>query len=422
MSSHPDFQLTGNLAPADLVARHFRYCDFFAQAGWYDEAERELDRLLDEKPADDVKQKVETARATLNRLRGRERFETLKVQHNAGEFQAVRKALAAFDDKAADPRTAAAVAAKRDEYAAGDKALADATRFLDLLPTKLAGGGRDDVLKEAAAVIKTELELDNLVRLDAFLGQARQAERVAANGRAPSTGPAELLALAVTGWMGGLANPDPATAVKLWNARQFVQKYLASSAADRTAQLRDYLSRTDAAGIDDFTRFIPLLPPPEPEEKLSDQIMEMKTGKGRNTGSYLVQLPPEYRPSRNYPVLIVLHDAGETPEEMLKRWRDAAADNGYILVAPEWNAGGGTYGYTEAEHATVLDALRDLRRHFAVDSDRVFLFGLGWGGAMAFDVGLSHPDLFAGVLPMSAGPRIFSDAIIPTLSTCRFSS
>src|SRR5262249_53322092 len=44
-----------------------------------------------------------------------------------------------------------------------------------------------------------------------------------------------------------------------------------------------------------------------------------------------------------------------------------------------------------------------------VDEDRVFLFGLGEGGAMAFDVGLGHPDLFAGVLPMGAGPQYHSE-------------
>ncbi len=64
----------------------------------------------------------------------------------------------------------------------------------------------------------------------------------------------------------------------------------------------------------------------------------------------------------------------------------------------------GVYGYSEREHAVVLETLRDLRRRFAVDSDRVFLFGMGVGGEMAYDVGLSHPDLFAGVLPMSSYP------------------
>ena len=124
---------------------------------------------------------------------------------------------------------------------------------------------------------------------------------------------------------------------------------------------------------------------------------------------YSLQLPPEYRHSRNYPVLIVLHQSGEEPEDMLKRWADAAALNGYILVAPEWSKGmNGVYGYSEREHAVVLETLRDLRRRFAVDSDRVFLFGMGVGGEMAYDVGLSHPDLFAGVLPMSCYPDHFS--------------
>ncbi len=93
---------------------------------------------------------------------------------------------------------------------------------------------------------------------------------------------------------------------------------------------------------------------------------------------------------------------------MIDRWATAAADNGYILAAPDWDRGlGGDYAYSEAEHDTVLDTLRDLRRSFQVDSDRVFLFGLAEGGKMAFDVGLAHPDMFAGVLPMSAGPNFF---------------
>jgi len=56
----------------------------------------------------------------------------------------------------------------------------------------------------------------------------------------------------------------------------------------------------------------------------------------------------------------------------------------------------------------VLDVLRDLRRRFQVDSDRVFLTGFGEGATMAFDVGLSHPDLFAGVVPVAGEIQRFS--------------
>ena len=112
-------------------------------------------------------------------------------------------------------------------------------------------------------------------------------------------------------------------------------------------------------------------------------------------------------------MLIVLHDAGEKARHQLDRWSELASEHGYILVAPTWDAGAGpagaNYTYSVKEHAAVVETLRDLRRRFRVDSDRVFLFGLGQGGSMAFDVGLGHPDLFAGVMPMSAGPEYFAD-------------
>ena len=55
-----------------------------------------------------------------------------------------------------------------------------------------------------------------------------------------------------------------------------------------------------------------------------------------------------------------------------------------------------------------MKTLLDLRRRFQIDSDRVFLSGFGQGGSMAYDVGMAHPDLFAGVLPVGAGPKYFS--------------
>jgi hypothetical protein len=53
----------------------------------------------------------------------------------------------------------------------------------------------------------------------------------------------------------------------------------------------------------------------------------------------------------------------------------------------------------------VTGALRDAVRHFTVDNDRVYLLGVGDGANMAMDVGMSHPDLFAGVIPMGPIPK-----------------
>ena len=54
--------------------------------------------------------------------------------------------------------------------------------------------------------------------------------------------------------------------------------------------------------------------------------------------------------------------------------------------------------------------MHDACRRFAVDTDRVFLTGHSSGGDAAWDIGVSHPDLWAGVMPISA----------EALNSCKF--
>src|SRR5262249_28261271 len=140
--------------------------------------------------------------------------------------------------------------------------------------------------------------------------------------------------------------------------------------------------------------------------------VELRAGDPRRGPLYLLRVPPEYSHNRHYPVLLALPPYGEATADSMRRYEGVCAENGYILVVPRWEDKSSTgYAFSEREHQVVLDVLRDVRRRFQVDSDRVFLTGAGFGGGdMAFDVGLSHPDLFAGVLPMSAGPSYFSEA------------
>ncbi|WP_044303906.1 dienelactone hydrolase family protein, partial [Rhodopirellula sallentina] len=83
-----------------------------------------------------------------------------------------------------------------------------------------------------------------------------------------------------------------------------------------------------------------------------------------------------------------------------------AAQNGFIVVAPRWTRGGQqTYEYTMREHDAVLRSLRSAMRRFSIDSDRVFIGGHGAGGAAAWDIALSHPDVWSGMIAISAEPR-----------------
>ncbi|MHB8902831.1 MAG: carboxylesterase family protein, partial [Thermoguttaceae bacterium] len=80
-----------------------------------------------------------------------------------------------------------------------------------------------------------------------------------------------------------------------------------------------------------------------------------------------------------------------------------ASRHGYIVVAPRWTAEHQTrYEYSAREHGAVLYTLRDAFRRFSIDTDRVFLTGHSMGGDAAWDIGLAHPDLWAGVIPIVA--------------------
>ncbi len=408
LAAHPDFQDHKDQAAEKRASMRLRKADFYAQAGFLDLAEKELDRLLTDLP--DQKERIETARKTLIQLRAIDRIEEIKRRHLAGQHRRVRRLLEDFSTKDVPEKQIAKVQEVEHEYKETEQLLKETARLLDVARR---GSARADcaLLREAAGVIREELNFENVARLDAFLGQARQAERLQKEGKASEVSAEQLLSLAVSGWLLGSAAAEMSieTARRLWSGRDMILSYLRSDDAGKRQQiLQQHLkgSRTESASLDELTQIIATLPPIAAEKNLPEGVAEYKT----EGATYSVLLPPEYRHSRPYPVLIVLHQAGEKPNEMILRWADSAAANGYILLAPEWQSSGqDRYTYSDAEHLSVVNALRDLRRRFNTDEDRVFLFGLGDGGAAAFDIGLGHPDLFAGVLPMGATPQFHAE-------------
>lgn len=158
--------------------------------------------------------------------------------------------------------------------------------------------------------------------------------------------------------------------------------------------------------------------------------------------AYVVQLPPEYDPLRSYPCVVALHATGAAAETQLNWWSgvptgqflssgkveepsgetdgvDADAKptqksmrlgnsirRGFIVVAPRWTRPGQrSYEYTAREHDAVLSSVRSAMRRFSIDTDRLFIAGHGPGGAAAWDIALSHPDLWAGMIAIGAEPR-----------------
>lgn len=409
LSNHKEFQETRDQSEEERALRRLRFSQFCAQAGWYGEAERELKRMLTDFPSQ--KEKAEQALKVIANIRAREDLERLKRLHLASRYTLAEKLLAEFDEERAPEDVLAAVKGMRRQYDKVNQQGKEAAERLAAISDKAAGESREPFQRAVQAIL-AEMGPNNLDRLDPFLSQARQAERQIARGKKPLLEPNDLLALAISGWLlgGPSAEASSQTAIRLWRAREMVQAYLNTPGrAARGQVLAGYHSEEkNPVSIDWMAQMLPTMPPPEAEESPRPVPVE-KQAPGAGNAAYLVQVPPEYRHTQAYPVLVVLHDSTEKPVAALQRWSEVAAEYGYILLAPQWQQGlSEAYTYSEAEHASVLGSLNDLRRRFNVDSDRVFLFGLGSGADMAFDVGLSHPHLFAGVVPMGGHPNYFT--------------
>jgi pimeloyl-ACP methyl ester carboxylesterase len=410
LMEHKDFQEQKKDSPGERAARRFRLAEFLSQVGWYDDAEAELKQIAADMK--DQTERVVSAQTTLARLRARDRFEQVKRLRHAGRHEAARQLLTNFPESDLTEQMASTLQEIRADYEQGAERFRDTSRLLAAL-CKSAGDDTTTDLARAAQRVLLEMDNESSVRLDAFLSQARQAARQRAAGDKPSLSDAELLSLAVSGWLLGspAAEAKPESALRLWRTREAILTYLRTPDAGDRKKIAEELAKQSRADVlvDEAVQMIPILPPPVPLEDPKPGVIERTVTTRSARTTYHLLLPPEYRHTRAWPVLIVLHREGEKPTEMLARWAESAAENGYILVAPEWETGiSGVWGYSEKEHAAVLDTLRDLRNCLQVDSDRVFLSGLSEGGTGAFDVGFAHPDLFAGVLPMGAGPDLFA--------------
>ncbi|MGB2500653.1 MAG: hypothetical protein ACPIA2_13210, partial [Mariniblastus sp.] len=127
----------------------------------------------------------------------------------------------------------------------------------------------------------------------------------------------------------------------------------------------------------------------------------------------MAHLPPQYNPYRKYPMIIALPGGTQPLEQNMEIWcgkynsklkirQGNAPRNGYIVVTVDWRAPGQTgWAYSGREHKVVLDALYRSLRMFSVDSDRVFLAGHREGGDGAYDIGISHPEHWAGIIGYS---------------------
>jgi dienelactone hydrolase len=374
------------------------------QAEWYSEALVALDGLVRDFPQDaGLRERVADTRRFVLELQARETLKEVEIRRKANQpLEALKRLREVVNqDLPKEIIDEARDQIRRDEdQAINDRLLADSLRDV---AEKLSEADRKAWKVGLAEILEVLSQAPDAARprLDAMI----KAD--------PKLAPESKIALAMSGWVVG---PDSAVdnlkaAADLWHVRTIVHDYLASKSDSARLTLLADLQKVEGLELDTVAKIVVRMDPwlrdadPSKDKPGVVTVHRVAGDSSEVPSEYALLLPPEYHPSRSYPAVVALHD-GKGPKAATDWLAAEAARRGYIVIAPEYNVPGmGTaYHYTSAEHAAVELSLRDARKRYSIDSDRVYLAGQLEGGNMAWDFGLAHPDVFAGVVVISGFP------------------
>ena len=395
---------------ADNANDRLRLVRFYTQAERYADARGELESAIREFP--ELNQLKHEERA-LRQLSANQAIREIQRRQQAGQYGLVWNLLSKFPDEGVAQETLLKVQQLLDNY---NERKTEADSVMELLDQQ-ADQIEDAAVRDSLAPVREEIaagiSMNTLTRFSSYLRFSDDDELAAE----------QKLALGVSAWLLGSGSnvQNLRVAISLYGVRDLVLQYLRS---DRAAQRQDILKQIqsrEGGTPEHVARIIAHAAPPletdfdSPDSKIPGLIDLAAPGMtGYSDIRWWVQLPPEYDPARRYPAIVTLHSANTTPEHQIDWWagsyneqtgsrRGQAARHGYIVIAPVWTKQfQSKYEYSAREHAAVLFSLRDACKRFSIDTDRVFLSGHSIGGDAAWDIGLAHPDLWAGVIPIVA--------------------
>src|SRR5262249_53964049 len=118
-----------------------------------------------------------------------------------------------------------------------------------------------------------------------------------------------------------------------------------------------------------------------------------------------VFVPKDYRPGVKYPAILFLHglfEAGNGGNKCVSAGLGPVIANQpekwpFITIFPQST---GTWRGEERDHLAMA-ALDMAQAKYSIDSDRVVLAGLSYGGLGTWEVGARHRERFAALVPVS---------------------
>jgi len=170
------------------------------------------------------------------------------------------------------------------------------------------------------------------------------------------------------------------------------------------------------------------------KDRTARQLQEETLDYHGDERSYLIYVPPNYRPEAATPLVLVLHGGFGNAEMMvdITGFDELAEKRNFVVVYPNgsgrrfgehytWNAGN-CCGYAQekgVDDVGFIKALLDrLESRFNIDRKRVYATGVSNGGMLAYRLACEIPERFAAIAPVAATlavERCNPDELIPIL-------
>lgn len=406
--------------------------DFFIQAGRFQEADNQLRRIQILFP--DQKDRVEENRVRVRQEFAKQQLREIKLMLESGQTDLALLWMKFINRDGVEGETLAdldfqmeEIRKQQDETAKVKQLLKDLLGRLRALPAGQLSDIQKKTLERFESEIDSDLNDSNRLRLDSF---ERLSQDVSQTDQ-------QSIALAISGWTMGSNNAidNWAIAQSLFQVRDLVREYLLSNETGRRKEILNQLKKFES-GTPAYIASLMAQMKPLKHDQLGDYdgqapiefevtVEGTKANPGVKKHRCLVHLPNQYSPYRRYRLMIALPGASSVEDHLthfcgvfndgLSVLHGPASRNGTIVVAVDWRKEGQRKAeYSAREHKIIMRALRETMRRFSVDSDQVFLQGHGIGADVAYDIGLAHPEHWAGIIGISATgiekyPLVYSD-------------
>ena len=400
--------------PADYLS----IVDFFRESQKYQMALNELAFVAERFP--DMKDVIEEQQKVIRQARARQWIREVNRHIDVGQPRLAKVRLGAFDRGGIAGEILAEMATIQTRLEKADERIQNTGQaMVEILDRVLQNPAESNVeddqvpmLESFKRELESELNIENVNRLDAvarFLSD-------------PQMNDLQKLSLAISGWYLGSNNATENFAVSqsFEAVRNLVIEYLTTADPGRRAAIVEELKKYEGGEPEYLARMVAQMKPPKaPDLKNHDLSQPLEFNytidgvKGEKLEfRYFVQLPPEYTPYRRYPCIVTL-PGDKKIERQMTLWCGRfnqklginvgqATRNGYIVVGIDWKRPGQfEYEYSAIEHQTIMNAYRKVLQQFSIDTDRIFLTGHGFGADAAYDIGISHPEHWAGVVGIS---------------------